>query len=102
MKGIVLRLLGLMIGAVSSFGALDDVDFGIGTNSFSARDPELMLRSPDDRARVGQLVADRRTEERGSRPSLAVTVVRFESKHGDVALQPILGRINGAQIFVSF
>jgi hypothetical protein len=104
MKGIVLAVMSLCILAVSSAGAGTDTEFGVTNNSATrGADPALMLRStPNQTARAAQLVSDNRLEVRGARPTVAYTIFRMNSKIGDVALQPVLGRINGAQLRLDF
>src|SRR4051794_33876416 len=99
MKGIVLVLVGWFIVTASTFGESMAVDFGISTNQVSPRDAALMLRVPLQRASpTAQFVFDSRSESRGSRPSIAYTLFRVDSRFMDASLQPIFGKINGAQM----
>lgn len=101
MKGIVLALWGILMTTMSSVGGT--ADFGVGMTDLFLRDPAVILRVPVvQRQSAGQWIVDRQSERRGSRPILAYTLFRLESKYGDVAVQPVLGRINGAQLHLSF
>jgi hypothetical protein len=104
MKGVVLTLCGFVLGAASSWAAGNDVEFGVTNNDFSRRaDPALILRTPKPADEVSaRLVTDSRSEVRGARPSVAYTVFRLRSRLADVSLQPVLGRINGAQLHLDF
>jgi hypothetical protein len=106
MKGIVLMIVVLIAGLVSSLAGTE-TEFGVTTNYSSVRDPALMLRAPATQAAAAdgaaaRLVTDQRSEYRGSRPSVACTVLRLKSKYADMSLQPVFGRINGAQVFLNF
>jgi hypothetical protein len=101
MKGIVLVLSGILATAVSSFGGT--ADFRIGTTDSFLRDAAATLRAPvTQRQSAGQWIADAQSERRGSRPIVACTLFQFDSKYAEVAVQPVLGRINGAQLHLSF
>jgi len=103
MKGIVLAMLGLAIGTAAAFGEQPDTKFGVTANNSSAMNSEILVRPPiKTSAGLFQLVADDQGETRGSRPSIACTVFRFDSKAAAVSLQPVFGRINGAQVYLSF
>jgi hypothetical protein len=104
MKGIVIVLFGLMTMAVSPLMAAgSDADFGISENSSSVRDPGAMLRSPVQTvSSPGQLLSDSQTERGSSRPIVAFTAFRFDSRYADLSVQPVLGRINGAQVRVNW
>jgi len=101
MKGVVLVFWGILAAAVTSLGGT--ADFGIGTTDSFLHDPAATLRvSVTPRQSAGQWIADAQSERRSSRPIVACTLFQFDSKYGDVAVQPVLGRINGAQLHLSF
>src|SRR2546421_8321022 len=103
MKRVVLALFGFSLLMASAFGESIETEFSTGTNHSSNFDPALMLRtSPRTGTGSAELVTDERSEVRGSRPSVAYTVFRINSRYGDASIQPVLGRINGAQIRVEF
>ncbi|MFL6514151.1 MAG: hypothetical protein ACJ8M1_03935 [Chthoniobacterales bacterium] len=102
MKGVVLTVAGILI---SSLGAFADTETGttFTTNYSSTPDPAVMLRAPAARATVSsQFVSDAQSERRSSRPTVAYTVFRINSKYAEVSVQPVFGRINGAQLYLSF
>jgi hypothetical protein len=102
MKGIVLGLFGLLLVAVSAVRAGDN-DFGLTNNPSLRRDPAAILRTaPKGSDSLVRLVTDDRTEARGTKPSVAFTVLRFTARSAEVSLQPIAGPINGAQLQLSF
>ena len=101
MKGIVLILGGILMTTMSSLGGT--ADFGVGTTDSLLRDPAATLRVPLwQRPSAGQWISDAQSERRGSRPIVAYTLMRFDSKYAEVAVQPVIGRINGAQLYLSF
>jgi hypothetical protein len=101
MKGTVLTLLGLLLGAVSSFGGTE-TEFAVSTNYSSVRDPAVMLRRVGEKPASVQRIADAQSEVRGSRPTVAYTLVRVDGRFAELSVQPVFGRINGAQLYVSF
>jgi hypothetical protein len=97
----VLAFCGILVTAISSFGGT--ADFGIGASESFLRDAAATLRVPiRQRQSAGQWIADAQSERRSSRPIVACTLLQFDSKYGEVAVQPVLGRINGAQLHLSF
>jgi hypothetical protein len=104
MKGIVLVLFSLLIAPVSSsFCAPSDTDFGFGANFSSTTDPAAVLRAPvRTSSPTAQLITDTQAEQRNSRPIVAYTLFRFDSRFAEVSVQPVVGRINGAQVRLNF
>jgi hypothetical protein len=101
MKGVVLAIWGILIIPLLSFGGT--ADFEIGTADSFRRNPAATLTVPvTQRRSVGQWIADAQSERRGSRPIVAYTLFQFDSKYAEVAVQPVFGRINGAQLHLSF
>jgi hypothetical protein len=43
-----------------------------------------------------------REKEKPPREHKPITLLRFDSKFGDVKVQPVFGRVNGAQVSVGF
>jgi len=101
MKGLALVLLSFM-APVSVFSETASADFEFSANSPLTRDPMRVLRTPVNIVKDSALVTDSRSEIRGSRPSVAYTVFRLEWQNVDAAVQPVFGRINGAQIKVNW
>jgi hypothetical protein len=104
MKGIVLVLLCLVVAVRPSTAAGGDMEFGVTNNSSSpGADPALMLRTYSPHGDLAaRLVSDDRSEVRGARPSVAYTVFQINARFAHVSLQPVLGRINGAQVHLDF
>jgi hypothetical protein len=94
LKGMMLALATMLVAPVLSFAG----DFAV-TNSFSPDSGTVVLRStPRAIASAGQFITDAQTETRGSRPIVAYTLFNFETKVAQVSVQPVFGRINGAQV----
>jgi hypothetical protein len=102
MKGIVLTVAGILVSSVASFAGTE-----IGTtftlNYSSVPDPAIMLRTRGiEGTGVSQFVSDARSEHRSSRPTVAYTIFRVNSKYAEMSVQPVFGRINGAQLYFNF
>lgn len=101
MKGIVLILLSVVLMPVLAVAQTAQGDFSVSPNSMA--DPAAMLirKAPaQHNISPGQLlVADQQeTDTRESRPSVAYTIFSFDTRVAQVSVQPILGKINGAQL----
>jgi len=102
MKAIVLTMAGILISSVASFAGTES-GTTFTTNYSSTPDPVVMLRKPAPQPALdSQFVSDARSERRSSRPTVAYTLFRMNSKYAEVSVQPLFGRINGAQLYLSF
>jgi hypothetical protein len=75
---------------------------GRGDLPFSPITPfESRSARPDDQA----VTRERDQKEKGSAPRperKTITLIRFDSKLGNVSVQPVVGGVNGAQLSVGF
>ena len=97
MRGFVLALVCLTVPVSAFCESLALFEFASPEPSF--RDPALILRKPlQTTSGSVEIVSDSRSETRGSRPSVAYTLFRFDWQRADASIQPVFGRINGAQV----
>ena len=90
----------IMIAAPLLFSRASDTDLVISNSS--GREAPVTLSAPDEPSNLS-----RRSIANGSAGGPAgtlagYTLFRFDPKYGDISVQPIFGKINGAQICVSW
>jgi hypothetical protein len=95
MKRVVLGL-GVMMTILFSISRGADSDFV----SASATGPREIVTALPPRTAAGTSSSPQRRAENGSNNGTlaAYTLFRFDPKYGDISVQPIFGRVNGAQI----
>ena len=95
MKRLVVALVIMTAGSLPLFGA-DEADFFISDGGAKAS----AIRSGRHKNAASEHEA---TSETGRHhQTLRYTILHFESKVGDICLQPVVGKINGAQLYLSF
>ena len=94
MKRFVVALLIMTTGLLPVFGA-DESDFFVSSSAIKA---SAMVSVRDDQTRL----PDQATENSRRNGIVRYTILRFESKLGKIDVQPLLGKVNGAQLYVSF
>jgi hypothetical protein len=95
MKRFVAALFMMTTGLLPVFAA-DPTDFFI--SSGSGANASARVSVPEDPA-----AQSRQWNENNRRDgTLRCTILHFDSKLGDISLQPIVGKLNGVQLYVSF
>jgi hypothetical protein len=95
MKRIGAALFIMITGLLPVFAAGEKDFFVSNRPRFKS---SAMTSVSEDRVRQSQ----RETENNRRNQTLRYTVLRFDSGVGDIAVQPIVGKVNGAQLYVSF
>lgn len=95
MKRFVATLFIMATGLLPVFAA-DETDFFI-SNGSSVKTSAMVSVSDDTVRQSQQAIENSRRNQ-----TLHYTLLHFDSGLGDVAVQPIVGKVNGAQLYVSF
>ena len=102
MKAIGLVLAGLLVAPMGTFAQAPAASFGLTTNSALVSDASVLRTMTRKVSSPGQFMIDTQSEDRGSRPIVACTLFSYKTAFTDVSVQPLLGRINGAQLKVNW